>query len=61
MYDMTRVCLVFLESKFADNQITAGADTASFRVVFGQILDIVLQYTFAGREQLSRSRITIIN
>jgi len=57
-YDTNRMCLGFLEGKFADIQITANADTASFRVVFEQILDKVLPYTFAKREHLSRSKIS---
>jgi hypothetical protein len=57
-YDTNRMCLGFFEGKFADIRITANADTASFRAVFEQILDKVLPFTFAKREQLSRSRIT---
>jgi hypothetical protein len=57
-YSTERMCLSFFEGKFDDIQITANADTASFRAVFEQILDKVLPYTFAKREQLSRSKIT---
>jgi hypothetical protein len=53
-----RMCLGVYEGKFADVQIAADADTASFRVVFEQILDKVLPYTFTKREHLTRSRIT---
>jgi hypothetical protein len=47
------------EGKFVDIQITADADTATFRNAFEQILNKVLPYTYAKREHLSRSRITI--
>ncbi|MDD3282928.1 MAG: hypothetical protein PHY41_05585, partial [Candidatus Cloacimonetes bacterium] len=57
-YDLNRMCLGYYEGKFADIQITAEADTASFRTAFEQIMDKVLPYTFARREQLSRTRIT---
>jgi hypothetical protein len=57
-YDTNRMCLGFFEGKFADIRITANADTTSFRAVFEQILDKVLPYTFAKREQLSKRRIT---
>lgn len=46
------------EGKFSDIQITSDADTTAFRAVFEQILDKVLPYTFAKREQLSKRRIT---
>src|SRR5690554_6929080 len=59
--DTNRMCLGYYEGKFADIQITAEADTASFRSAFEQILDKVLPYTFAKREQLVRSRITNIH
>ncbi|MCB5259194.1 MAG: hypothetical protein LHW48_01780, partial [Candidatus Cloacimonetes bacterium] len=57
-YDLNRMCLGYYEGKFADIQITAEADTASFRTAFEQIMDKVLPYTFARREQLARTRIT---
>ena len=53
-----RMLLYYYEGRFADIQITAEADTASFRAAFERILDKVLPYTFAKHEQLSRSRIT---
>jgi len=59
--DTNRMCLGYYEGKFADIQITAEADTASFRSAFEQILDKVLPYTFAKRDQLVRSRITNIH
>jgi len=59
--DTNRMCLGYYEGKFAGIQITAEADTASFRSAFEQILDKVLPYTFAKREQLVRSRITNIH
>jgi len=57
-YDLNRMCFGSYEGNFAGIQITAEADTASFRSAFEQILDKVLPYTFAKREQLVRSRIT---
>jgi hypothetical protein len=57
-FDTKRMCLGVYKGKFADIQITANADTTSFRAVFEQILDKVLPYTFAKREQLSKRRIT---
>jgi hypothetical protein len=59
--DTNRMCLGYYEGRFADIQITAEADTASFRSAFEQILDKVLPYTFAQRDQLVRSRITNIH
>ena len=56
--DTNRMCLGYYEGKFADIHITAEADTASFRSVFEQILDKVLPYTYAKREQLASSKIT---
>jgi hypothetical protein len=53
-----RMCLGYYEGKFADIQITADADTTSFRAAFERILDKILPYTYAKREQLSRSKIT---
>ncbi len=60
-YDLNMMCIGYYEGKFADIQITAEADTASFRSAFEQILDKVLPYTFAKRDQLVRSRITNIH
>jgi len=57
-HNLERMRLSYFEGKFAGIQITATADTASFRAVFEQILDKALPYTYAKREQLSRSRIT---
>jgi len=57
-YDLNMMCIGYYEGKFAGIQITAEADTASFRSAFEQIMDKVLPYTFAKREQLVRSRIT---
>lgn len=57
-YSTERMRLSHFEGKFPDIQITAYADTASFRAVFEQILDKVLPFTFAKREHLTRSRIT---
>jgi len=59
--DTNRMCLGYYEGKFADIQIIAEADTASIRSAFEKILDKVLPYTFAKREQLVRSRITNIH
>ncbi len=53
-----KMCLGVYEGKFADIQITADADTASFRAVFELILDKVLPYTFAKREHLTRAKIS---
>ena len=53
-----RMRLSFFEGRFSGIQITADADTATFRAAFEQILDKVLPYTFAKREQLTSSRIT---
>ena len=53
-----RMRLSYFDGRFADIQIAADADTASYRAAFEQILDKVLPYTFAKREQLIRSRIT---
>jgi hypothetical protein len=53
-----RMCLGYYEGKFADIQITADADTTSFRAAFERILDKILPYTSAKREQLTRSKIT---
>jgi hypothetical protein len=57
-YNLEKMRLGFFEGKFADIQITADADTSAFRDVFEQILTKVLPYTFAKREQFSRSKIT---
>jgi len=46
------------EGKFVDIQITADADTATFRNTFEQILDKVLPYTYAKREHLTRAKIS---
>ena len=56
--DTNRMCLGYYEGRFADIQISAKADTVSFRLAFEQILDKVLPYTYSHRGQLSRSRIT---
>lgn len=53
-----RMRLSYFDGRFADIQIAADADTASYRAAFEQILDKVLPYTFAKREQLTSSRIT---
>lgn len=57
-HDISRMCFGYYQGKFTGIQITATADTASFRAAFDQILDRVLPYTFAKREQLTKSRIT---
>jgi hypothetical protein len=57
-HNLERMRLSYFEGKFTDIQITADADTASFRSVFEQILNKVLPYTYAKREQLTKSRIT---
>jgi len=57
-YSTERMRLSYFEGKFTGIQITADADTASFRTAFEQILDKVLPYTYAKREHLTRSRIT---
>ena len=56
-HDISRMCFGYYQGKFTGIQITATADTASFRAAFDQILDRVLPYTFAKREQLTQSRI----
>lgn len=57
-HDLNRMCLGTYRGRFAGIQVTAESDTATFRAAFEQILDKVLPYTFAKREQLIRSRIT---
>jgi len=57
-HNLERMRLSYFEGKFAGIQITADADTASFRAAFEQILNKVLPYTYAKREHLTRSRIT---
>ncbi len=57
-YGYERMRLSSFEGKFTDIHVTAETDTSTFRVAFETILDKVLPYTFARREQLTRSRIT---
>lgn len=57
-HDLDRMCFGYYEGKFAGIQISAEADTSAFRAVFDQILSKVLPYTFAKREQLTKSTIT---